>query len=165
MNNYTIYPLGFIGPQNDLHEDKAPHQRIKQLCDEYIAMNSDTDLKSLRLAIIDEAQHVFNPWGGLVGWIEENFKHAQLTRMGYEFLRDCLRYALTGKRHIDIAGWGPLLLDAENDRGHQPVNPPLLDKIDNPSDSILADWISQPMGFQDMVWSMQIIFALTPSEG
>lgn len=163
--NYTTYPLGFIGPEDATHADKTPHERIKRLCEEYIEMNNDIDLKALRLAILEEAQRVFNPWGGFTGWVEENFKHAQLTRLGYEFLRDCLRYALTGKRHIDIIGWGPLLLDAEKDRGHQVVKVPVIEDTLKTSDSVLADWLKHPMGFQDMVWSLQVIFALTNGEG
>lgn len=154
----TTYPLGYIGERYENHADGDPCLGVMKAFNRQGNMIDSLELKQHRLDVLELAYDKFEPFGGWVGFYNQNLKEAKLSPLAVRFLHDTNKFITTGVRDIHILSWEALLA---NDTGKRMVN---TDKADRPNlssgecDISLSQWIYRTDGFQDMVWSLKILF-------
>lgn len=154
--DYTTYPLGYIGVRIDDHRDTEPDLYIDELFEQYLSLNTLLKLRELRMAVFEYAFNQFSPFLGVEGFIKYNLDNAKLTTLQRRFLYDTLKFIKSGKRDIDISSWQYMLKNSE-ELDIKSVGKDAMMKPTTPDTSI-GDWVKHDGGFQDMLWTLKIIF-------
>jgi len=99
-------------------------------------------------------------------WLLMETKYAKLSNLHKNFLYDTLNYLASGIRDIEVAQWIKLI-DYSSETNSVIVNiddyfaketKASLNSINSNLTYVIADWISKPNGFEDMLITMFIIF-------
>ena len=159
LDQYGTYPHGYIGFHHEGHTDGEGCDKITGLHELYSAINSNADLRKLRMDVFEYALAEFDKFGGFINFVNENALYAKLTDHGYRFLQDTIKFIETGKRDIDILSWEYLLKTSDiydkRQTGRSTIRPPVASGY---VDGSIAKWISHDGGFLDMLWSLKILF-------
>lgn len=157
--NTTYYPLGFVGEKYENHIDGNPCTEAMRIYNTHANLDNSADLKRLRISAIELFMDKFEPFGGFLNFIDYNLREARITDLSRAFLMDTFRFIKTGRRHIDIMSWEPLLA---NDKSAKLTNKGYEVRFGGLAhgelDTSLSEWLAQDGGFLDMIWSMKILF-------
>lgn len=158
---YTQYPFGYLGIQmEDDRRDGDPDVYIDELFKRYTGLSTREDLACFRTDVIEYAIKQFASVGGFFEFITLNLNEAKITDLQRRFLQDTYKFILKGRRDIDIGVWDSLLVASnENDvKTKRPKEYHYDYILTNKGDDLLGLWLMQSGGFQDMLWSLKIIF-------
>ncbi len=117
--------------------------------------------------IIDLAQELFE---GEYSWFIRQDSNALVKDQNYAFILDTVRYVATGRRKFSIHTWPALVsyevpLIAESVSGRREIFF-LMDQLKVPSqtNALIQRWLSWPDGFNDMVYTMHLLFGSVPEQ-
>lgn len=131
------------------------------LYEEYTNFPQRTVYWEYRRKVINEGLRLLS---GQYNWFIKQDHNNFVTGYKYEFLIDTLRFIATGRRNMDIHTW-PMLIADEVESGLTDTNNRNRIKqafnefdlsYDNPE--LIAKWCSWPKGFDDMVYTFNLLF-------
>lgn len=174
-SNYRLTPSGYAVLRKEDVLDGEVDLEIEKLFNLYNRIATEVNLKDLRLQTLQHAFDYFSPFNGFENWVTFNIKEVPLTGLQARFLEDTLKFIQTGRRDIGITGW-EYLLRQDNEGSSANAENIIIkskeakvsklaypytfkNKGSNYHDTSLGRWLSHPYGFQDMIWSLKILFA------
>lgn len=163
-NAVKVFPRGYsggqsssLGPLSMRDGDEA----VSKLFLEFTSHNNHTGSWEFRSRVIAEAKRLL---AGNVNWFIKQDSNALVTEYSYQFLLDTVRYIATGRRKISIHGW-PALIGAHPEAGLASVSErrEIADTFDQLALSLSADamiqrWCMHTGGFDDMMYSINLLF-------
>lgn len=117
--------------------------------------------------VIDLAQDLFQ---GEYSWFIRQDSNALLKDQNYAFVLDTVRFIATGRRRFSIHTWPALVtyevpVVKESVQGRRDIF--LLSeelKVPLNSDKFIQQWLSQKNGFNDMMYTLHMLFGSTPEK-
>ncbi|MOA25787.1 hypothetical protein D3C78_1465350 [compost metagenome] len=109
-------------------------------------------------------------FGGNYNWFIRQDNNGLILDHNYAFLIDTVRYIATGKRRLSIHTW-PMLLTAE-----PPAGLHLIEErkeiavlfqtlaLNTGTHAMLQRWLSHKGGFDDMMYTMNMLFGTVPTK-
>jgi hypothetical protein len=164
---YGYYPLGFrrVLRPGERKLDSGPDDAVTL---QYVKWQQDragfrswaTHEEAIKLAI--------QLFGDFTVWLREQQTNEKLSRHGWEFLLETIRFINTGERRINVHTHASLILmDVESFRtlpqSERKVK--LVDELQDSAETVLAQWLRQPNGFSDMLCSLTVFFGNTQPSG
>lgn len=119
-----------------------------------------------RKQVIDLAQQLF---AGNFNWFIRQDTNAMITDQNYAFMLDTVRFIATGRRRISIYTWPALLtynvpagisVDSRNDISKLFIELAL----DTHVDKVIQKWVSHKGGFDDMMYTINMLFGTVPEQ-
>lgn len=168
MPNILQFPRGYcvaydtIGDQSNYHDAVDGDVEFNTVYNAFINHSANHDGWEFRSLVLKIAIRMF---GDFRKWLALQAKNPALYGNNYDFLHDTLKFITTGERNVSVLNWLELLTE-------QPANLPQgnLDRridellqgtgfgISVTTEQIIAQWCSQPMGFEDMLCTMHVLF-------
>lgn len=117
--------------------------------------------------VINLAQDLF---AGEYSWFIRQDANAMLTDQNYAFVLDTIRYIATGTRKFSIHTWPTLLsydvpIVTESVEGRREIYF-LMEKLTvaTQTEKFIAQWLSHKDGFNDLMYSMHMLFGNIPEQ-
>lgn len=117
--------------------------------------------------LIDLAQEMF---AGEYSWFIRQDANALLTDQNYAFVLDTVRFIATGTRKFSIHTWPALVtyevpIVSESVEGRREIYL-LVDKLSVPTqaDKFLQQWLSHKGGFDDLMYTLHLLFGTVPEK-
>jgi len=165
QNNPHIFPFGFrafyavatqINGRSLGDEDVAECQRM------YLSKTDGYTDWAFKRRVINNALRLFGDSFSL--WVKQQLGNPYVNEKALRFIDDTIRFILTGKREMMVMHW-PRILDA-NPKSIQLTSGDMRKALDGViktnSDSLskdyLSSWLSHPGGFDDLVFTMSVVF-------
>ena len=142
------------------------HRQVDSLYSEYKnnqKLSLDFDFREKTIMAVMDA--IGSPT--LMQWVDVQNKNPRLSKMHGMFLEDMLNFIAGKRRSVQAESW-ELLIDKNNTYDKKTFEKidvrkyfsmrPELGKIQINLSATLSSWLSQPMGFSDMIVCMGIVF-------
>lgn len=124
----------------------------------------------------DTLKAIFKAFGTMdfEGWYMAQYQSPSFGEMQQDFLEDCLRFTMSGKRRLSLENWDALLQSSDK-KVVGPELPEVAKSFFNkkfirelaPSSSdnrkltnVVSYWMSRPNGFSDLLVSCHILFGI-----
>lgn len=162
---YSVYANSFIGHRISSHVDYEPDKEINEHFKLYNSFATSLDLKELRLDVLFKARELFGKLGTVGDWLNFNLTlNDQLNLTQRKFLLDTANFILTGSRSIEPSSWIGLMNFAKNDSSTPAKKDNLFIEPSKLKEITLDKWLSHRIGFQDIVWTLFILFGTLPKQ-
>lgn len=165
---YTVFPYGFIQDKREDVLDMDGDKNIDALFHRYLSKPQGPELKYLRLDALTYLMDVTESTGDIVKFFKANIVAGNLTSNAVMFIKDTLGFIKMGRRNIDIMAW-PALLSQTKKMNERKLTRHEIEMTlasiewyenDHPEEMI-AEWLSQPYGLHDILWTLKIMFGST----
>lgn len=173
MHKAHVYPRGFMsGARNDdvegslqmmgkpVTEEVEGDHVIMALFNEYMAKSYIRHSPDFQLQVVKRFIQLVGPMGA---WVQRQVSNNRyLYDQNYEFLIDTLKFILTGRRGIsNMLSWYQLVSEyptpmpgVTQDRWNSVIK-----RIaTKPTEDLIAEWLSHPTGFDDIMMTAFIMF-------
>lgn len=173
-NRAKVFPRGYSGGQADSqpdHKTRDGDPEITRLWSQYTSPNNQSTAWSFRRQVIESAIRLLN---FRPNWFVMQDTNPNISDYNYRFILDTLRFIATGRRHISIHSWPDLLSNKpsqpqEVSRRHGIEDTFEYHQLSRNACDIVQQWCSHPHGFDDMVWTLNLLFGdlsvkVTPTE-
>lgn len=172
MPNTLTYPRGFQrylseddGNLTNLSNQQVPGDReletLYRLC---VYRQANVDGWTYRERVLQTALRLF---GNFSAWVLLQERNPYLYGTNYDFLQDTYQFIRTGQRNCSTFSWIEIMDE------QPPANPGrrahlrnldlgklLPDTAAGLTHEVLAKWCSQPDGFEDMLFSLHVLFGI-----
>jgi hypothetical protein len=157
-----LYPRGFMAPSDRMDITRVSGSAdINALYNDLINRTIDPSgwtyqRRALRVAML--------ALGGFALFLNTQKNNPFLYGYNYEFLLDTLKFIKTGRRRVSVQNWLALLTEnpkPSNDFRERATSKEIRDfynAVGVAGNKVIADWVSQPGGLNDMVVSLYIMF-------
>jgi hypothetical protein len=163
-NSVKVFPRGYSGGQVGslgTHSLRNGDDIITQLYQEFTSHDNKSLGWEFRRRVIAEVKRLLS---GNVNWFIKQDSNAMVTKYSYEFLLDTLRFIATGRRRLSIFTW-PDLVGSHPAGGLENVSErreiaDMFEKLllSTSADALIQRWCSQKGGFDDMMYSINLLF-------
>lgn len=115
--------------------------------------------------VLEVAQDIFQ---GDYSWFMRQDSNALVRDQNYAFILDTVKFIATGRRKFSIHTWPTLVsydvpVVNESVEGRRDIYR-LIDELKVPSETnaFIQRWVSQPKGFDDLVYTLHLLFGNVP---
>lgn len=162
----SIYPTGIVSYKNHEHEDFQPCKLIENLWVKYETRNRDFHSRDFYAEAFRTIYAFFEPYHGFNAFLELQNKLVPVNKTVQRFLNDTVKFIETGKRDAEVSTWVYLIHESVTQPqetkagyGQQQDKPVFKGKLSDDIDTqFLAKWVAQPNGFNDLMWTLRILF-------
>jgi hypothetical protein len=196
FGQFKIYPRGFLGAKLEpvLINNGSATNRGRLQYDVSVFDANEPELITANMAIEeayialvrndiksgdfqfreDTLRAIFKAFGtqDFEGWYMAQYQSPSFGEMQRDFIEDCLRFLLVGKRQMALNNWDDLL-KASDKKVTDIELPEMAKRVFNKKfvreltplgrtklPGIVQDWVSKPNGFVDLVTSCHILFGI-----
>lgn len=141
--------------------------RVHELFMEFTNFPKQAITWAFQKRLIELAQDLF---AGEYSWFIRQDANALLNNQNYGFVLDTVRYIATGRRKFSIHTWPALLTYevptiTESVEGRRDIYLLMQDlAVATQSDQFLAQWLSHKDGFNDMMYTLHMLFGNVPEK-
>lgn len=166
MRSVTTYPRGYQAKRIDVDRDQqvsSGDAEVEVLFRWYITRKVNPDTWDYRVKVLAAATRLFGSNFG--EWASLQMRgNPFVYEYNYDFLLDTYNYLMTGERKLSLQSWEELLLENPKavvlntlqDRFSDDLSK-LLPSVTKTPD-ILQGWCSFENGFDDLIYSLHILF-------
>lgn len=151
------YGLGFTRVVSDLTTvlSNDPDAEVVSLFDKMTSSGVGTTNWPFVRAVILCAKRMFGP--DVRGWFESQSTNEKLSENARGFLNDTIAYINSGQRPVSITG-RIRVLTREQQLQNVLVGPGHIDVIADLSAHPITQWLRQPGGLTDLVFTLNVLF-------
>ena len=159
MPNILQHPHGFrvAYPSDDddyeYQSTESGDVQLNTLYQMFLTNSVDTDSWAYRKSVLDTAIRFF---GDIQQWLTLQAQNPCLYGNNYDFLCETLSFVKTGRRRLSVLNWIELMY---------PLPGPIPQGVgtrtltyEGSTEDFIAQWCSQPAGFEDMLCTLRVLF-------
>lgn len=165
VNTGAAFSAVFSGGQakrSPAHELVLGDPEVNRLWKAYSNPSVDKNSWLFRKQVFDAFKRLTGNGPG--DWFSSQDRNAELQGYSYDFLLDTLGFIATGHRRISIYTWPdylsfqPEVAPADVDLRNKLARLYRESAMQRDLDYQLQRWVNQPKGFDDLMWSLNIMF-------
>lgn len=163
-NAVKVFPRGYSGGQAGslgAHSLRDGDESVAALFREFTSHNNKSVTWEFRKRVIAEAKRLLS---GNVNWFIKQDSNALVQAYSYQFLLDTVRFIATGRRKMSIHLW-PDLVGSHPEGGLASVSErrDVADTfgalaLSTSADAMIQRWCTHPGGFDDLMYSINLLF-------